>query len=201
MITLIYDTETTNKHDRHAPYLSDSHPDIVQLAAILRDEDGRIMSSMDCLLAKERPMTPEASAVNGITDEMCHLFGVAPPNAIYVFSNMLQCAQVVVAHNIDFDQQMIDIGAHRCGVPPMDWKNVIKRDTMKASTGICKLPNPKGFGGYKWPKLGEVYEFFFREKLDGAHQAMVDVMGCTRVYDELVLRNAFPHLPVQRISL
>jgi DNA polymerase III epsilon subunit-like protein len=201
MITLIFDTETTDRHDYNAPYLHNSHPDIVQLAAILRDEDGRIMSSMDVLLKKERPIQPGALAVHHITDEMCEMFGVWPENALYVFSNLLRNAQVVVAHNISFDKQMIDVGLHR--VDPdlkLDWSQVVRHDTMKAATNICKLPNPKG-SGYKWPKLGEVYEHFFQEKIDGAHDAMVDVMSCARVYDELVRLNAFPNLPVQRVTL
>ena len=201
MITLIYDTETTDRHDYNAPYLSDNHPDIVQLAAILRDEDGRIMSSMDVLLRKERKIQPGAQAVHHITDEMCEQFGVWPENALFVFSNMLGQAQVAVAHNISFDKQMVDVALHRHDPElKLDWSQVIRHDTMKASTGICKLPNPKG-SGYKWPKLGEVYEFFFQEKIDGAHDAMVDVTACARVYDELLRLNAFPNLPVQRVAL
>ena len=42
-----------------------------------------------------------------------------------------------------------------------------------------------GFNKPKSPKLEECIEHFFGEKLSGAHDAMVDVGACKRVYFNL----------------
>jgi hypothetical protein len=52
---------------------------------------------------------------------------------------------------------------------------------MLSSTGICKIPKKQG---YKWPKLSEAYQHFFGEELKDAHDALVDVMACKRIYFE-----------------
>ena len=35
------------------------------------------------------------------------------------------------------------------------------QDPMILATGVCKLPNAYGRGGYKYPKVTEAYDFFF----------------------------------------
>jgi len=42
-----------------------------------------------------------------------------------------------------------------------------------------------GFTKPKPPKLEECIRHFFNEELDGAHDAMVDVRACRRVYFHL----------------
>jgi len=60
---------------------------------------------------------------------------------------------------------------------------------MKSSTDICRLPG-KIPGKYKWPSLQEAYKMFIDPNgFDGAHDAMVDVNACLKVY--LHLREMF----------
>ncbi len=53
---------------------------------------------------------------------------------------------------------------------------------MKSSVQYCKLP---GNYGFKWPKLEELYNICFQEKLENAHDAMVDVRATFRCFDKL----------------
>ena len=62
--------------------------------------------------------------------------------------------------------------------------------TMEAAAPIVNLPPTErmlaaGFNKPKAPKLEEAIRFFFDESLDGAHDAMVDVIACRRIYFHL----------------
>ena len=53
---------------------------------------------------------------------------------------------------------------------------------MEATTDICKIPPPRG-SGYKWPKLEEAYRILVDPVgFEGAHDAMVDVEACRKVF-------------------
>jgi DNA polymerase III subunit epsilon len=62
--------------------------------------------------------------------------------------------------------------------------------TMEASAPIVNLPPTErmvaaGFNKPKPPKLEECIKHFFKEDLKGAHDAMIDVSACRRIYFEL----------------
>ena len=59
---------------------------------------------------------------------------------------------------------------------------------MKSAVDYCKLP---GNYGFKWPKLEELYNICFQEKLENAHDAMVDVRATFRCFDKLEKENIF----------
>ena len=58
------------------------------------------------------------------------------------------------------------------------------------TTNICKIKNPRG--GYKWPKLEELFGYLFYNRtdisIDGAHDAMNDVLITAKCYIELKRR-------------
>jgi len=93
---------------------------------------------------------------------------------------------VLIAHNRQFDmehienmavrQQMVRLGA--LGKPVIC--------TMYAGTELCKLPGRQA--RWKWPKLGELHQHLFGEDIEGAHDALVDVMAVRRCYYEMVRR-------------
>ena len=53
---------------------------------------------------------------------------------------------------------------------------------MKSSVDYCQLP---GRYGFKWPKLEELYDKCFSEKLENAHDALVDVKATYRIFQKL----------------
>jgi DNA polymerase III epsilon subunit-like protein len=61
---------------------------------------------------------------------------------------------------------------------------------MKAMTPVCKILSgrSKHKADYKWPKLSECIDFLFAERLEGAHDALVDARACSRIYFELQRR-------------
>lgn len=98
-------------------------------------------------------------------------------------------ADTVCAHNIKFDRGVIEaaIARHYGRVLPLRKPLFC---TMEAATPVVNLPPTErmraaGFNKPKPPKLEECIRHFFNEDLDGAHDAMIDVAACRRVYFHL----------------
>jgi DNA polymerase-3 subunit epsilon len=200
MTQLFFDTETTGLVDKHAPITSTRQPYLVQLAAILLDDDGIERAVFKTLIDPEGAwVIPDAAtAVHGITTEDCRCFGMPLRPAIQCFFKMLLKADTVVAHNIAFDVQVVEIAYYRVtgnGEGSGALPGTQKFCTMEAASPIMNLPPTErmvaaGFNKPKPPKLSECIEFFFGEKLEGAHDALIDVRACARVYAALKARAA-----------
>ena len=175
---LFFDTETTGFPNKKSPLDDPSQPHLVQLGAVLCD--GRVVrAQLDLIINPGVPIPEKATAVHGITDEMAAKYGVDPPTALLVFNDLLKKADRLIAHNLAFDIQLIDIGFARCGINPV-YPNE-QFCTMQASTDILRLPNKNG--GNKWPTLMEAYKHLVDpEGFDDAHSAYADVMACALVY-------------------
>lgn len=191
---LFFDTETTGFAHKSKPIDHPDQPHVIQLAAILCEPEGRVVSGINMLIDlgvdKGVRIPSGAQAVHGIDEERLWRFGGFPYSALNAFEHMYARADLMVGHNINYDIEMMEIALSRTVVSKSDDPLTARTKlelpsfcTMKASTDICQLPSPRG--GYKWPKLGEVYQHFFGEPLEGAHDAMVDLMACKRVYFHL----------------
>lgn len=178
---LFFDTETTNLYNLKAPHDDPSQPHIVQLAACLTDAMGNVMGSMNMIIASPVPSEPKALEAHGITDEIVKRFGMPLTEALNTFWMLQEKAETLIGHNVSFDRKMLRTAFHRAGLHNFLAEFEKRRTfcTMQASTPLCKLP---GSRGYKWPKLVEAYRHFFDEELEGAHDAMIDVMACKDVF-------------------
>jgi len=180
---LIFDTETTGLINYKAPRIHPSQPRCVQLGAILSDDNGRVLAELNVIIKPDGWTVPkEASDVHGITTEMCEKYGVPIVHALSLFNRLVGIADTLVAHNFDYDNQVLENEFARIGKP----NNFVGKPsfcTMKASTNICAIKGPRG---NKWPKLQETHKFFFNEEFEGAHDAMADVRACKRVFFHLV---------------
>lgn len=86
----------------------------------------------------------------------------------------------------------------RAGIARDFIEMVERRDfycTCTKSTPILKLPPTEkmkaaGMNGPKSAGLAECIKHFFNEELTGAHDAMVDVRACARVYYALHVHEA-----------
>lgn len=196
MKAIVFDTETTGFANFKMPPEHESQPDVVQIAAMLcepRVGGGFIKrASLDFVVVPNRPVSPGAAAAHGIGPDTIRDYGVAPHVALRAFQGLLAQADVIVAHNLTFDAMVLRTAWHRAFGEDirvhLDGKMAFC--TMKAATPVCKILGPKArhAKNYKWPKLEEAIEFFFAEKLDGAHDALVDTNACARVYFELMAR-------------
>lgn len=187
MKRLYFDTETTGFPRSAGAPLADC-PFIVQLAAILVDDDQGEVASLNFIIRPDGwTISEEVAAIHGISTEKAEAFGIPAKVAMAAFSQVCRQADQVVAHNISFDLKLIAYEILRAQAP-----NVIAEKeqfcTMEATTNICKLPG-RYPGKWKWPKLIEAHTHLFSEGFDGAHDALVDVRACHRIHRHLIDNN------------
>lgn len=188
---LFFDTETTGFAQFKKPSSHPSQPHIVQIAASLVTSEQKIISQFSAIVKTPDGVSipKEASDVHGITDEINEKYGLSPVAIMRLFHKLYSMADLLVAHNVPFDKKVIKAAGHRfLDGEPFD--QVETYCTMKAATPIIDLPpTPKmvaaGFTNAKSPKLEECIAHFFDEKLEGAHDAMIDVVACQRTYFHL----------------
>lgn len=190
---LFFDTETTGFFQDRLTVDDPAQPYIVQLAAQLCDEGGEAIAGFSFIvdpgIGDGIDIPVRASEVHGITNERAVQFGVSPEFALSAFTHLYQRADTVCAHNIKFDKGVMEaaIARHYKKVMPLRKPLFC---TMEAATPIINLPPTErmravGIDKPKSPKLEECIRHFFAEDLDGAHDAMVDVNACRRVYFHL----------------
>ncbi len=182
---LVFDTETTGKLNYDLPKTHPSQPRCVQLGAILFDDNNIVRGEINLIIKPDGWTVPkEAADIHGVTTELAEEFGVPIVIALNLFNRFAGMAKTLVAHNYPFDEAIL-AGEFKRIDRPADFMKKNSFCTMKASTPICAI---KGARGNKWPTLQEAHEFFFKEKFEGAHDAMADVRACKRIFVELVNR-------------
>lgn len=187
---LFFDTETTGfvkKGELKQPGQSRC----VQLAGLLVDKDGKELDRVYEIIKPEGFVIPDMVAkIHGVTQERALTEGKDRLEVLKKFQGMVENSCLVVAHNFDFDRQIMEIEeAYSDG--KFDWTGrPASYCTMKASTNICKIPSARG--GYKWPKLMEAYKHFFGREFDKAHDAFADMMAMRDVFMVLVKLNLTP---------
>ena len=187
---LFFDTETTGfPHDK-LPLDDPAQPHIVQIAAILDDENGHTRASLNMIINADCGPVPErAYNVHKISEAIYREFGVSYLVALAPFNSLVQCTDIIVAHNTAFDLKLLKIAYTRMGKLEIFTSKIQSKPqfcTMLATTDIVKIPNPSGRGGYKWPKLDEAYRVLVDSSgFSGAHDALEDVKACREVFYSL----------------
>jgi DNA polymerase III epsilon subunit-like protein len=163
MKILFFDTETTGLPlSWGKPVIPGVWPDIVSIAWILADEKGSLLSSEYHIIRPGGWTIPEDSvAIHGITNEVALQEGRLLPHVIGSFREAASRADLIVAHNMSFDQSVVDNAIRwrlSSSAVMQTWGKRLFC-TMKHGTPICKL---QGTGRYpKRPKLTELYKHAF----------------------------------------
>lgn len=192
-LILFFDTETNGLPQWSLPSEDPSQPHITQLAAELCDEhNGNVLASMDVLIKPDGwVIPPDLAELTGITTERAMDEGVPIIEALPRFVALWRRAALRAAHNEPFDMRMVRIQMMRSADHGQEiadeWKAAPAFCTQAKSTKIINLPPTEkmiraGRRHAKSPNLAEAYEFFTGEKLEGAHNAAVDVAACKAVY-------------------
>lgn len=181
-----FDTETTGlPRNWKAPLTQrtlSNWPRMVQLAWLLCDEAGNELAAA-CRIIRPEGYTipPEAARVHGITTERAQAEGIALAEALDEVLPRIEQAEVVIAHNISFDEKILGAECLRQGRPhPLLRKKT--RCTMREATDFCALP---GYYGFKYPNLTELHRKLFNKAFADAHDALADVRACKAAFYEL----------------
>jgi DNA polymerase III subunit epsilon len=199
-MNLIFDTETTGKAQMRLPADHPSQPRIVQLGAILYDDTRRVVAEMNFLVKPDGWTIPqEATAIHGITTEMCEAYGLKITTVVKLFLALVRRSKLKVAHNRAFDDLLVQGELCRLGeAAAQDLADFLSHEghcTMEAATPVLKLPGR--FGDFKWPNLQEAHQFFMGRGFEGAHDAMADVRACAAVFFAMQDRDKQPKPPAE----
>jgi len=172
MIVLVFDTETTN-------LLSDKTIDIcriVQLAWIMYDTKTKKVEENDFILNSHCKI--DNSHIHGITTEISKN-GYDFEDIIDIFLNDIKKCDVIVGHNLNYDLNALEVELSRIN----KWDDIdylfskTYFDTMKEACTKFKLN--------KFPKLINLYRYFFKCDFDNAHNALEDVRATLECYKQL----------------
>jgi len=185
---LFFDTETTGLPKNYRAPLDDfsNWPRIVQVAWSLYDFHGNHWESNSYIIKPDGfIISDEVAKIHRITQARAEKEGIELNQALKHFTKDASLATYLVAHNFDFDENIIGSELLRIKLDsPFSLANKIC--TMKRTADVCRLPN--GRGGYKWPNLSELYQYLFQANLPDAHDALVDVGACAKSFFELKRR-------------
>lgn len=184
MKIFVFDTETTWFINKKDPSLK-KQPHIVQFAGILWDLDNWVFteeSRIDIYINPGVPIPYAASLVNNIYN-----IDIQNKNSIeYHIEDILYYinnADVIVWHNIEYDEDMVKIELKRLE-REYDYKPNQIICTMKSSVDFCAIK--WNWERLKYPKLWELYKTLFWEYFVWAHNAIVDVENTLKCFVELV---------------
>ncbi|MEM8937827.1 MAG: DNA polymerase III subunit alpha [Bacteroidota bacterium] len=186
---LIFDTETTGlPHNTTAPVEDlDNWPRLVQIAWQLHDHFGKLLSTGNHIVKPEGFTIPfNAEKVHGISTKRALEVGEDLLEVLDLFSVDVNRAEVLIGHNIEFDNKIIGAEYLRKEKENLlaGTKNI---DTAEDTVAFCQLPGGPG-GRLKSPKLTELYEKLFGEKFDAAHDAAYDVDATAKAFFECLKR-------------
>ena len=198
---LFFDTETTGI--RKGGFI----PRVVQIGALLTDNQGKTVGELNLLLIPDgfENIPVEASNVHGFSTDFVKNHGVDRYMALNAFFAMMEQADTVVAHNAEYDMDLLQIETdyykdiHNDIQAGTIWQDILNEAkvfcTMLNSREILKLPlseaqasffKDKGIDQqYKNPRLEEAHIHFMGYNFEGAHDAMADVRACKDVYFKL----------------
>ena len=183
---LVFDTETTGLPPRKSP-VSDiaawERCRMVEIAWSIYTPCGDLLDSSSFLIRPDRFVIPaSATAIHNISHQMACRDGVHILQALDSLHEDLVGFGIgrIVAHNIEFDIQVLESELHRYG----------RYDILQTLGGItdrfCTMRNaypPR----VKWPRLKDLYTRLFGEPGDGVilHRAGADVTLCSHIYFRL----------------
>jgi len=196
---LIFDTETTGlPHNKTAPVEDlDNWPRLVQIAWQLHDHSGKLLSTGNHIVKPEGFTIPfNAEKIHGISTKRALEVGEDLSEVLDKFSEDVKKAEVLVGHNIEFDNKIIGAEYLRTERDNLlaNAKNI---DTAEDTKEFCQLQGGLG-GRLKAPKLIELYEKLFGEGFGDAHDAAYDVDATAKAFFECLKRGVIP--PIDETS-
>jgi DNA polymerase III epsilon subunit-like protein len=206
MFVLVFDTETTGlpKTKVINETTINSLPYIVQLSYMIYDTDSnKIIKLSDNIIKipENVELSKESIAIHGIDRNKMNEKGRPVVEVLQEFLCDIDFIDLIIAHNIDFDINMIIVEIYRCA---MDTNNSHIKEislpvtvrlqymnrycTMKNSMELCnikKFSKTTGNEYVKFPTLTESYTKLFHEKPNNMHNALHDIYACFRCFYKL----------------
>tara|TARA_A100001015_G_C15033954_1_gene734862 strand:+ start:520 stop:1185 length:666 start_codon:yes stop_codon:yes gene_type:complete len=183
----VFDTETTGIIPKNYDNLNNC-PYMLQLASITYDTSSHsIISHINNIIKISDDITipKTVSDINSITKERTNSEGVEICHVLNKFNNQLKNTDLLVAHNAEFDINIINFECMRNNIKNNYYD--LGKDkvfcTMSKGTQLCKIKKVNSKGSYyKWPKLEELHNYLFGSVPKNLHDAYNDLLICLRCY-------------------
>lgn len=212
---MVFDTETTGliphrTKDEMPPYklefpiekLNSEYPYITQLSFLVYDmENGRIVQMFNSYIniPNEVPISETVTQLTGITRDDCYC-GMSIVDALNQFYIAWLNCDEIVAHNLYFDRNMISIECRRNHEKLPKYHHMTMMFYKNHAQSTCSMFLGKAtLKLKKFPKLCELYELLFNEKIEDygipLHNSLVDTLVCLRCVLQLyTLLNGTPYI-------
>lgn len=162
---------------------AEGQPRMAAFAMILLNEDFSVQDQYVTLIKPDGwKMTPEATAINNLTDEMLAENGKPIAEVMQVFTRVVREGFAIAAFNVQHDLRLCRGELRRAGMD--DLFQITKNFCcMRKSNG----PIPKADGKKGWPKLSEAKAFLMAKGLlkdatEGEpHSALHDAQVCVAI--------------------
>lgn len=191
---LFLDTETTG-FKKSGNLVQDGQARVCQIAMILTDINAKPLAKFSALI---KPEGWEVSQYNidtcKITQEECEQYGLNQVSVMACYNRLASMADVIVAHNADFDSGMMDIEQAYL----QKYQNRLLMENRLTTLLLpiekpwyCTMKNNTHISGGKWPKLEHALRHFCNREIGTkAHDAMVDTQACMEVFFASEMRQA-----------
>lgn len=175
MIAAIFDTETTGLIKNSAQPLA-KQPHIIEFSGLLVDtETDEELGALDFLCDPGIAITAEITKITGITQAMVK--GTKPfADRQKEVDAFFAQANAVAAHNLSYDQSMVEFEVARQG-KLFAWPE----------RRICTVEATEHLKGHRL-SLAALHELLFGETFADAHRAKNDVAALRRCFIELIKR-------------
>lgn len=211
MKIIIFDTETTGLPKSRQSLVTDTKewPHIVQFSYIIYDMTINKLEKVEDFiikLAAEIDIPEDSCKIHGITKEISNERGVSIKEVIDKFMSDLSDCNLLIAHNLEFDMNMIIVELIRMNKiarlteddESMELNNsnyekitkIEKYCTMKETEKRCNIKaiSKTGKEYTKYPTLGELHYYLFRLYPKNLHNSLNDILICLRCYYKIIAK-------------
>ena len=193
MKILFLDTETSGFIKKDLPSCHANQAWACQIGAILTDENNKDLALINMMIKPNgREMNYHAEQIHGLSVSYLDHHGLDEVIVTEEFGKILRRADLLVGHNIAFDQgyvkHMMERNLNELSPEARSafYLDVPTLCTMKHKE-IKRYINAKNKKGrLKFPNLSELHEKLFNEEFDGAHDAMADITATRNSFFKLI---------------
>ena len=172
MKVLVFDTECTSLLSKTG---DNDNFHILQLSYIVYDTITKVSEETDFIL--KSPVKILNSDIHGITDEMSAM-GYDFSEIVNIFLEDVENVDLIIAHNLNFDLNALELELYRLEMDD-DIDKLFEKPfycTMKMGIGVISP---------RYPKLCDLYFYYFNKKFENAHNAIFDVRATIACYLKL----------------
>jgi DNA polymerase III epsilon subunit-like protein len=186
---VFFDRETADllpKNRSAKPYDINQWPRVIEIAYEVYSNERVLIEKESYLISPNGfNISKQAYDIHGISTNEALSRGVELTEVLNRFAKILEKNRIFVAHNYEFDRNVLGAEYIRCGLAdPFEIINGLC--TMKSATEFCAI---QGAYGFKWPTLEELHFKLFNNHSGIQHRAAADVAVLSKSFFNMLDRN------------